>query len=190
MPQETKEEELKEEELIKENLLRKSEISILLKVYDDIFSDFDPRPFAHRALSDDFLLESKKATQDREGNFQLRFMIPQKQRKLEHEVLIKKRLRDHFRKHFLLLEQEIKKTKRRAWRMASLGAFMLVLATLISLYGGDGVWTHILLVLLEPAGWFTAWTGLDQLFYTVESKKPDLDFYRKMSNVEILFISY
>ena len=187
---EAKEEEIKEDEQIKSELLRKSEISILLDVYDDIFSDFDPRPYLQRALSDDLLLEAKKATYGREGTFQLRFMIPHHLRKLDHEVLIKRRLRDHFRKHFLLLEEEVARTKRRAWRMASLGALMLIIATLVSIYGGEGVWTHILLVLLEPAGWFTAWTGLDQLFYTVEEKKPDLDFYRKMSNVEILFISY
>ena len=74
--------------------------------------------------------------------------------------------------------------------MAFAGAVMLVLATLISLYGGDHVWTHILLVLLEPAGWFTAWTGLDEVYYTARQKKPDLDFYQKMANVEIIFISY
>jgi len=190
MSPETKEEEIREDEQIKRELLGKGEISILLKTYDDIFSDFDPRPFVHRALSDDFLLEAKKATFGREGAFQLRFLIPRQARKPDQEVLIKKRLRDHFRKHFILLEKEVAKTKRRAWYMASLGAFMLVLATLVSIYGGEGIWTHILLVLLEPAGWFTAWTGLDQLFYTVEEKKPDLDFYRKMANVEILFISY
>ncbi len=187
---ETKEEEIADDETIKHELLRKSEISILLDVYDDIFSDFDPRPFPQRALSDDFLLEAKKATKDREGAFQLRFMIPHKKRRLDHEVLIKKRLRDHFRKHMILLELEVAKTKKQGGIMAFAGAFMLVLATLISIYGGDHIWTHILLVLLEPAGWFTAWTGLDEVYYTARQKKPDLDFYQKMSNVEIIFISY
>jgi hypothetical protein len=163
---------------------------MLLDVYDDIFSDFDPRPFPQRALSDDFLLEAKKATYGREGAFQLRFMIPHHQRKLEHEILIKKRLRDHFRKHVTLLEEEVAATKRRGWKMATAGALMLIIATLISIYGGSQVWTHIFIVLLEPAGWFTAWTGLDQIYYTAEAKRPDLDFYRKMVNAEILFISY
>lgn len=190
MSGETKEEEIEEDEIIKHAMLRKSEISVLLKVYDDIFSDFDPRPYPQRAISDDFLLEAKKATQDRAGAFQLRFMIPQNKRKLDQEVLIKKRLRDHFRKHALLLEKEVTNTKRKGWSMALAGAFMLVLAVLISLYGGEGVWTHVFLVLLEPAGWFTAWTGLDEIYYTARQKKPDLDFYQKMASVEILFISY
>ena len=35
----------------KQDLLSKGEISILLDTYDDIFSDFDPRPYSQRALS-------------------------------------------------------------------------------------------------------------------------------------------
>ena len=46
-------------------LLKKSEISLSLDNYDDIFSDFDPRPFSQRALSDDFLIEAKKASRDK-----------------------------------------------------------------------------------------------------------------------------
>ena len=38
------------------NLLKKGEISLLLDSYTGIFSDFDPRPYAERTLSDDFLL--------------------------------------------------------------------------------------------------------------------------------------
>ena len=40
-----------------EKLLQQSEISLLLDSYDDIFSDFDPRPYNQRALSQDFLAE-------------------------------------------------------------------------------------------------------------------------------------
>ena len=190
MSEEEKEDEIAEDEEIKSSLLKKSEISILLDTYDDIFSDFDPRPYPQRALSDDFLLEAKKATMARSGAFQLRFMIPHHKRKLDHEVLVKKRLREHFRKHALLLEAEVARTKSQGWKMAIAGALMLVLAMLISVYGEEHLWTHALLVLLEPAGWFTAWTGLDEVYYTARAKKPDLEFYQKMMNVEILFISY
>ncbi|MBI4652464.1 hypothetical protein HY745_14550 [Candidatus Desantisbacteria bacterium] len=74
------------------------QVSLQIDSYDDIFSDFDPRPFSERTLSDDFLLESKKAFREKEsGRFELRFLIPIKERKLESEKIIKKRLTDHFK---------------------------------------------------------------------------------------------
>ncbi|MEK6928590.1 MAG: hypothetical protein AABW65_01375 [Nanoarchaeota archaeon] len=179
-----------DEEKTKQMLLQKSEISLLLDTYDDIFSDFDPRPYTQRALSDDFLLEAKRATRDKEGIFQLRFLIPANQRKVEHEILIKKRLREHFRKHVLMLEEDLHNTKKKGIRMCITGAVMLLLATFILHFLKDNFFLTLLVVLLEPAGWFTAWTGLDQLFYPAKENKPDLNFYRKMVNVEIFFIPY
>jgi len=190
MPAEEKEEAIGEEEALKQSLLKRSEISVMLDTYDDIFSDFDPRVYSQRALSDDFLLEAKKATLDREGDFQLQFLIPKAQRKLEYETLIKRRLREHFRKHYLLLEAEITRTKKKGIFMALGGALMLIAAMFISVYGEEYLALQMLLVLLEPAGWFTAWTGLDEVYYTARQKKPDLEFYQKMSDVEIVFISY
>ena len=36
------------------------EISIAIDTWDDMFSDFDPRPFNMRALSEDVMAELKK----------------------------------------------------------------------------------------------------------------------------------
>ena len=53
------------EEFIKEEFIERhaknGNISLILESYTDIFSDFDPRPYDQRTLSDDFLLECKKA---------------------------------------------------------------------------------------------------------------------------------
>lgn len=46
-------------------IIDKAEISLVLDTYDDIFSDFDPRPYGERALSSDFLDEAKKAARDK-----------------------------------------------------------------------------------------------------------------------------
>ena len=42
-----------------------------LNSYDGLFSDFDPRPTEQRALSDDFLLEVKRAARDKEIGLEL-----------------------------------------------------------------------------------------------------------------------
>ena len=44
--------------------------------YDAMFSVFDPRPYAQRALSDDFLNEAKRAVRDRESGARVRPRIP------------------------------------------------------------------------------------------------------------------
>lgn len=51
-----KQEDLKEQKNTKENY----SISLWIDSYDDIFSDFDPRHFSLRNISDDFLYEVKK----------------------------------------------------------------------------------------------------------------------------------
>ena len=46
--------------------LREGNISLILDSYNDMFSDFDPRSFSERALSDDFLSECKRAARDKD----------------------------------------------------------------------------------------------------------------------------
>lgn len=174
----------------RQDLLSKGEISILLDTYDDIFSDFDPRSYSQRALSDDFLLEAKRAARDKEGMFEIRFLIPKQHRNFEHEILIKKRLREHFKKHAAILQHEISGIKKRGFIMAMAGVIMIMLATYLLSLKSDSFLIHFLIVILEPAGWFTSWTGLDEIYYTTRSKKPDFDFYSKMMNSEIHFITY
>ena len=82
-------------------------ISLLLDTYDDIFSDFDPRSYSQRALSDDFLLEAKKASRDKvSGKIELNFLVPAAARDIKQEAIIKKRLREHFRKHYDVMHDE------------------------------------------------------------------------------------
>src|SRR3989338_5447495 len=88
----------------RKHLKHHSQISLWLDTYDDIFSDFDPRHYSERALSDDFLIEAKKASLDKEGgHIELQFLVPQKIRNVKHESIIKQRLRAHFQRHVGML---------------------------------------------------------------------------------------
>ncbi len=173
------------------DVFRMSEISLQLDTYDDIFSDFDPRPYTERALSDDFLQEAKRASRDKpSGNIALHFIMPREKRKIEHEQLIKRRLREHFRKHYVQILEETMSIKKKGVFMAFLGILLIIIASYISSLQSASFYMHFLIVLLEPAGWFTAWTGLDEIYYTTKQKQPDLVFYEKMSNADIAFLSY
>ena len=83
---------------------REGNISLILDSYDDIFSDFDPRSYSEKALSDDFLEECKKAAKDKEERPELRLLVQKNKRDYKDEIRIKKRLREHFQRHYKELE--------------------------------------------------------------------------------------
>lgn len=173
------------------NLLEKASVSLLLDTYDDIFSDFDPRPYSERALSDDFLIEAKKATREiTSGLVQLHFLIPKTIKNTDQEALIKERLHHHFKKHEMVLTHEVKNLVKKGSTLAISGFFLMFFASVLSHYFGATWWADFLRILCEPAGWFLVWYGLDQIFYFSREKKPELDFYKKMMHAEIHFEGY
>ncbi len=179
---------LKEE---KKELLKMAEISIWIDVYDDLFSDFDPRPYSQRALSDDFLREAKKASEDKStGTVELRFLAPAEQRNFAEEKLIKKRLLTHFQKHASLLGKEIADHRKKGIILTGLGFSLMVLAAYIAANDLKDILQSILMVFLEPSGWFITWVGLEKIVYTAGQKKADFNFYRRMAKSRIIFTSY
>jgi len=176
----------------KQEFLEQAEISLMLSTYDDIFSDFDPRPFSQRALSVDFLDEAKRATRElKNGQFQLRLLIPQHERKVEKELIIKKRLREHFKKHKEILEREQKKIFLQGSLFVVFGIiFMFVASYLLFIYPHRNLPLEFLIVILQPGGWFLFWEGLDLIIFEVQKKKPEFEFYNKMSKAEIIFTHY
>src|SRR3989344_4684151 len=113
-----------------QKILEMSEISLWLDNYDDIFSDFDPRPYSLRSLSDDFLLEAKKASRDKDANrLELRFLISIEHRDQKVEAIIKKRLRDHFTKHSNQLERDMTKVRNQSIVSLLLGVMLMLVAS-------------------------------------------------------------
>ena len=173
------------EEEKKEGEIKDKNIGLVLDSYQDLFSDFDPRDFSQRTISDDFLVECKKATRDREDHFELKFLLPNAKRNFRDELKIKKRLKLHFQKHFHEKENEIKKE---GFIWVIIGAILMLGSTY--LYDKKEFIMRFLLIVLEPAGWFLVWEGLyNALIYTRE-KNPELHFYRKMANAQINFNDY
>ena len=165
-------------------------VSLWLDNYDDIFSDFDPRPYGQRALSEDFLAEARRAVRDRHDEVpELRFLVPAAVRLVDDETIIRRRLRDHFRKHADRLRR---KRGRMVW--ASLGVaaagFALMTASTLLRRQSETIGRTVLHVFMEPAGWFAVWFGLDQLFYGTREIAREQAFYRKMARAEVVFTAY
>lgn len=176
------------DELVQEKL---REITITLDNYDDIFSDFDPRAYEERELSEDFLKEiQRRYMEDRKGRFEVHFTIPSMERDVKEELLIKKRLREHFA--FMAKEEEeaIKNTKMRGYAYLLIGAAVL-LANVFALFvlNESSVVYQILSIMLVPAGWYGMFTGIgkviDEPFDSVERKKV----HEKFEKANYVFMS-
>lgn len=181
-----KEEEKRADAIVE---FREGNISLILDSYDDIFSDFDPRTYSEKALSDDFLAECKKAARDKEERLELRLLVSKHKRNYRDEIRIKKRLKEHFQRHHREVEREIKKIRFRGIFWFVLGAIIMISGTFILGFGYKSFFYNLLVLIMEPAGWFFFWEGLNFLF-----KDPvniqDYNFYRKMSKSEIVFLDY
>ena len=169
-----------------QHLLQMSEISLWLDTYDDIFSDFDPRPYSQRALSEDFLDESRKASRDKaSGSFELKLLIPKKKRDRHDEAVIRKRLRGHFEKHF----EEIKSKRmdfifKQGVPFILLGIVLMLIATymLFTQNSERSMMVSFLIVLVEPAGWFLFWEGLNQVIFESRKLNPVIELYMKFAS--------
>lgn len=174
--------------------LKEGNISLVLDSYDAIFSDFDPRSYEERGLSDDFLFECKKAVTSREGITELRLLIPPHLRKPHEEIKIKKRLKEHFKKHFREKDRALKKIKMHGFLWFVLGTIVMFIDTLVYeykiFYDFNKFLFSFLFIILQPAGWFFFWEGLGKLFIESKREIPDYEFYKTMSETNIYFLNY
>ena len=176
----------------KEKLLKMSEVSLWLDNYDDIFSDFDPRPYSQRALSDDFLSEAKKVSRGKaSGVIEVKLLVPHDKRNSYQETIIKKRLREHFKNQSVFLHEEIGSMIRQGVIFVVVGIIFMAVASFILFTSPEKSFLFSFLVaLFEPAGWFLFWEGMRQVIFEAKAKRPEIEFNDKMAKWEIVFISY
>ena len=170
------------------NKIREGNISLILDSYEDIFSSFDPRHYSERALSDDFLIECRRASKEKEDNFELRLLVPHKKRSISHEQEILLRLKDHFNKHFKEEEIKINKIKKEGIAWFAIGTIVMVIATFLS--NKSNFILKLLETMMIPAGWFMFWEGLYKIFITSKENIKDFEFYDKIKDSRITFFSY
>jgi hypothetical protein len=168
-----------------------SEISIWLDTYDDLFSDFDPRPYEDRAVSVDFVDQAKMFSREKNaGMFELVMLIPHNLHDVEMEREIIDRLKKYFKANYLRVYTEIKSIRIKGLMLVFSAIVILSAATWVSLIQDKNMLWSFMLVILEPAGWFTIWNGLDLLFFAPGKRAGDLDFYQKMSDCQMIFMPY
>ncbi len=138
-------------------------ISVALDTYDDIFSDFDPRPYSKRELSLDFLREIERRRFEAGTSIEVRFLIPKDVRNKEEEAFITKRLREHFGTQKKDAIEKSSQTRSTGIKLSAIGFAIMVVSLIPSESDLLGFLLPISQVLVV-ASWFFLWTGLEKIF--------------------------
>ncbi|MFN3527696.1 MAG: hypothetical protein ACK4YO_01165 [Candidatus Altarchaeaceae archaeon] len=183
---------MKDYENEKKNLHNLVKVGLWIDSYDDIFSDFDPRPYTERRLSDDFLYELRKEIKFKtSGKFELTILVQKNLRNFDDEEKIKERIIKHFNDSFNQTKKDIKKIFNDGLKFVFIGICLMFIASyLLWNYPQNNFIINFLIFLLEPASWFSFWEGLRQIVFETKDKRKELEFYNKMCEMDIKFLGY
>lgn len=136
------------------------EIAISLDDYDDLFSDFDARGYADRALSRDFLDELHVRLRrmiDKTG-LSIVFLVPESVRDLSVEAQVVERLRGFYAEregHYVRMDR---RAALRGMAFIGLGLALSVLANfIVDRFLSMPLFNDFLLI----PSWFFVWSGFD-----------------------------
>ncbi|MDD5005418.1 MAG: hypothetical protein PHS93_02815 [Candidatus Omnitrophica bacterium] len=169
------------------NALR--EIGVVIDTWDDIFSDFDPRPLSERTVSGDFLEELKKRYKETgTGDFIITIHAPVSLKNEESEKMVTNRLKKHFRQKFLQKQKVLTFIRMRGLMFVLIGICSLSFLTLATYYKFlSELAIQIAGIFLMPLGWFGFWEGLSKLVDTSPVVIQDEKLFEKLSKATYHF---
>ncbi|MFH0906453.1 MAG: hypothetical protein V1824_03895 [archaeon] len=166
------------------------ELYLSLADYNDLFSDFDPRDYAVREISDDLITELKRQLEDfYYPKVTLNLYLKNHIRNQNEEKIIKKRLIEHFVFHENRYKIERKKILLQGIIFNIIGISLIVFSGFLALKSGEknSLFTALDLA-LQPIGWFLFWEGSNLLIFELKKYSKHLGFYKSISNCKINFL--
>lgn len=165
------------------------EIAIVIDSWDDIFSDFDPRPLSERTVSGDFVDELKKRYREtRRGDFIIKIYAPLALKNEESERKVTQRLKRDFRLQYLQKIKILRRIRIRGIIFILIGISSLSFLTLATYFKFlDPLILEICGIILMPLGWFGFWEGLSKLIDTSPVFIQDSSFFEKLSKATYQF---
>ena len=167
------------------------DFSIALDDYDDIFSDFDPRPYGRRELSGDFLREVEKRDMEAGGEkIDVLLFLPKALRYPKNEDIILRRIKEHYAAEIKRVGEKV--GSRRQWGvlMTVAGLVLLLIEAFVVSTPGYATMSGLFGALLVPLGWFTMWTGLDRIVQDPEEDRKRLEMLERMRKAAFVFKAY
>lgn len=165
------------------------EIAVVIDSWDDIFSDFDPRPLSERTVSGDFIDELRKRYRETpRGNLVVLICAPQALKNQESEKMVVQRLKRYFRHHFLQYKKNSTYRRIRGVIFVCAGILSLGFLTLATYYKFlSELAIEIAGIILMPLGWFGVWEGFSKLIDTSPAYLHKQELYEKLSKASYQF---
>ncbi len=179
---------LKEKQL-QQRLADLQEMSIAIDTFEDIFSDFDPRDYTKRDLSDDLLNELKHRYKEaKSGQFEVIFHAPKMIHDETKEKIIVQRIKNHFRHIANQNKKDIDSLRRRGLLYIGVGVVILALFTFANYHDWlSDLNLEILGVLFVPLGWFGVWEGFSKVVDIPWKLTDEQNFNLKMTKANYQF---
>jgi hypothetical protein len=157
------------------------DVIIALDDYDDIFDDFDIRPYSSRAVSKDFFYEAIRRVKKADGgNLRLVLTVPRKNREKEVEKNIAKRLKMFFSSRLRRIREE----KKAGIVKGILMIFISIIAIFISYHFQNNIYVSELAMV---AVYFFAWIGLEKIFLEIPRLSKRQAVLERLANARIVF---
>jgi len=165
------------------------EIDIAIDTWDDIFSDFDPRPLNERTLSEDFIFELRKRYREtRKGDFIIIIYAPISLKDAKSESMVIQRLKKHFKHRYLQRQKEINRIRIRGVIFVLLGICFLTFLTLAAYFKMfSQLAIDTLGIVVMPLGWFGIWEGFSKIVDTSPKYLQEEMLFSKLSKAQYRF---
>ncbi|MCP4650895.1 MAG: hypothetical protein GY853_12565 [PVC group bacterium] len=165
------------------------EVVIAIDTWDDVFSDFDPRPLSERTLSEDFIIELRQRYRETSrGNFIVTICAPRGLSDKKSERTVAKRLKRHFLHRALIRKKENIRIRIRGIVFVLCGISFLTFLTLAAYYKlFSELVIDVLSIVVMPLGWFGIWEGFSKLVDIKPALVQEEMFYLKLSKAQYRF---
>lgn len=165
-----------------------NEISLWLDSYDDIYSDFDSRHYLKRRISEDFVDELRIAFKYKhEQPEAVSLFLPSAKRNPEIENAITISIKEQLTDRREILDTKLQKVWLWGVSLSVAGLLIMLIDSIIVYRAGTNYLGALVKVVMEPAGWFMIWRGLDLLTYDYTRTKREWRFYTAIERLHLYF---
>lgn len=162
------------------------EVVIALDSYDDLFSDFDIRGYAERALSRDFIDELRVRLRKYwvEPNLSLVFLLPAVSRNKADEPLIIARIQRFFGERRSHYRRVVRQSRLKSLLFVVIGLALFIAANwVVDFFAGLPLLRDFFLI----PSWFFVWSGLDLMFQNRDEVAKKKRYYAALSDAALRF---
>jgi len=165
------------------------EISIVIDDWDDIFSDFDPRPLDERTFSEDFIYELKKRYREtKTGRVLVLICAPLHLKDERSEKTVIQRMKREFKREGLQKRKDIARIRGRGLIFVLCGVSFLGTLTFLEYYEPlSRLSVDLIGIILMPLGWFGIWEGLSKIVDTSPKVIQDEILFEKLAKADYKF---